>query len=182
MSAQIAHAQCNPNIESYQTYFRKNILNLNPIEGVWKVSRTTRMFSDENLRHIQRYNESETWIITKNGNLFITCYPEPHTMDFSFEWFQKDKQIYLIKKNYTVQKTSVFCNAKMDGNKVSFTINESESYLKAILKDKFQAGMSISHDYQLVKVEDYFDKVANQIPQVKNWFLEGIKSYIDRVF
>lgn len=180
--ASISFAQCNPNIESYQRYFNKNILNLDPIEGVWKVSRTTRLYSDGNLRHIQRFNESETWIITKNGALFITCYPENQPMDFAFEWYRKDKENFILKKNYIHLKAGVFTTAIMKKNEISFTITESEQYLKDILKEKYQSGMTISHDYQLVKMEDYFDKVTNQIPQVKNFFLNSIKSYLQDIF
>ncbi len=181
LTHQLAFAQCNKSMEEYNLYFKKNILNLDAIEGVWKVSRTTRIFSDGNLRHIQRFNESETWIITKNGSTFVVCYPEPHNLDYSFECFSKDGINYLFKKNYIALKTSIFSSAQMKNNTVIFTIQESEEYLKLLLKEKFQTGMSISHDYQLVKIENYFDKFANQIPQVKNWFLKSIKNYLEEI-
>lgn len=177
-----AFTQCNKSIEEYNSYFKKNIINLDPIEGVWKVSRTTRMYLNGNIRHIQRFNESETWIITKNGGTFIVCYPETHNLDYSFECYSKDSKNYLFKKNYLTLKTYTFSSALLSNKTVNFTIQESEAYLKEILKEKFQSGVSITHDYQLVKVEDYFDKVTNQIPQVKNWFLNSIKSYLEEVF
>ncbi len=176
------YAQCTQSLEAFNLYFNKNLLKLDPIEGVWKVSRTTRMYSNGNLRQIKRFDKSETWIITKNGNLYTTCYPEFHSLDYSFEWLKKDLKTYVLKKNYNFNKSCVYSSAIMDGKMIKFSINESNDYLKEILKEKFQSDITIEHDYQLIKMEDYFDKITNQIPQVKNWFLNGIKSYIEDIF
>lgn len=175
-------AQCKSNLDEFNLYFSQNKLRLDAIEGVWKVSRTTKLYSGEYLRHIQKFSESETWIICKNGNKFITCYPDQKNTDYAFEWIKEQNSRYQLIKTYKNTNGKSISMAFLKPAKIHFSLTENEDFLKLSLGDKYQNGMSITHEYELTKMEDYFDKVTNQIPVVKHWLMDGVKSYLNKIF
>ncbi len=175
-------AQCKLSLDEFSQYFSQNKLRLDAIEGVWKVSRTTKLFAGEYLRHIQRFSESETWIISQNGNNFITCYPDIKNLDYIFYWSKESQSRYIVTKTHKQSSVKSMSIAILKSNKVQFSLIESDDFLKYSLGEKYQNGMSIIHEYELIKMEDYFDKVTNQIPVVKNWLMEGVKTYLNKIF
>jgi hypothetical protein len=175
-------AQCKSNLDEFNQYFSQNKLRLDAIEGVWKVSRTTKLYSGEYLRHIQKFNESETWIITKNANKFITCYPDQKNTDYNFEWIKEQNSRYQLIKTYKNTSGKSMSIAALKPTKIVFSLTENDDFLKLSLGEKYQNGMTVTHDYELTKMEDYFDKVTNQIPVVKHWIMDGVKSYLNKIF
>jgi hypothetical protein len=67
-------SQCMDNESDFKKYFIENSANLDPIEGIWSISWTGRVYDIYgNLLARDKSPQSTQEIIIRNGNEFISC-------------------------------------------------------------------------------------------------------------
>ncbi len=172
-------AQCDEIASNYQRYLISHSLNLDPIEGKWKVYRTVKIYQDNHLKRINKDGFAETWAIFKKDNSFVVCTGnnEPNVPEFFFT--KQEGLKYVLTKNYVRQRAFVSAYANMIGEKLFFSFSENAGYLREMLGSKFKSGISVEYEYELVKEVNYTTKVTNQVPKIKNFIIEGVKDYFN---
>ncbi len=170
-------AQCSENIEYYSDYFRKKFAILDPIEGVWQVDKTIRIYQGKQLKQIKKENNPETWIITKSENFYIACQPNIKNPTYKIEFSKKDSERYIFTKIYNAYKEQIIAYAICSNNAVSFSCSENQAFLKEILGNKYNKDLHVFYDFELTKIQNQADKIKNYVPKLKNWFIETVKSF-----
>jgi hypothetical protein len=67
----IGVTQCLDSEESFKKYFQSNMATLDPVEGIWSVDRTVKIFGPSN--STDYYPQIERCAIIKNGDVFQIC-------------------------------------------------------------------------------------------------------------
>jgi|GEM_PF-2306473 len=66
-------AQCLKSEQEYKDYYEKNIVNLDPIEGIWDVSYKFNRYDDGNLVNVEENQKRYNAYIIRYGDKFYSC-------------------------------------------------------------------------------------------------------------
>jgi hypothetical protein len=86
---------------------------------------------------------------------------------------------YVFNKTYTKQNALVAAYAMLVAEKIKFSFKENTLFLKEIMGTKYQKGMEVEFDYEMVKEDNYTSKVTNQVPKIKNFLINRLRSYFN---
>ena len=173
------NAQCDELAANYQRYFITHSLNLDPIEGAWKAYRTVKVYHGDQLKRIKKEEFAETWMIVKQDNHYIVCTGN-NDSNLPLIFFTKEQSSkYVFNKNYTKQNALVAAYAMLVAEKIKFTFKENTLFLKEIMGTKYQKGMEVEYDYEMVKEDNYATKVTNEVPKIKNFLINRLRSYFN---
>jgi len=146
-------SQCLSSKSAFESYYEKNISELDPIEGFWSTSRNARLYFNGELVH----NESESQIselaVIKDGSNFKVCdmYGNNYTYDNLELLKTANPNIYLYKRKYFNE--DIKTNAVITGLgflKYSYEIPQSE--LEKILEDDYRVGCIAYFDFEWIKI------------------------------
>lgn len=142
--------QCLNSEDNYKSYFESNMVNLDPVEGIWSVDRTVKIFGPSNSTD---YNpQSERCAIIRNGDKFqicnisgkcdyISCNLTKTTNDnlFLFNKIYKGSEA-LVKANFKAVNIGIFelgyivpeedMRYKLGGKSSPFTVAIEEKFIK----------------------------------------------------
>jgi len=172
-------AQCDEISSNFQRYQFSHSLNLDPLEGVWKVYRTVKIFQNNQLKRVKKDENAQSWAILRNNSNFIVCFGSKDLDEPTFYFSKKDSANYVLYKNYIKQKTFVSAYAYLNEEKLTFKFYENNSYLRDFLGPKYNTGVSIEYEYELIRDDNYSSKLVKQVPKIKEFIIDGVKNYFN---
>lgn len=146
------NGQCLYNRTAFETYFEKHISTLDPIEGFWSVSLSSKLYLNGEL--VNSYNKTQVtnWAIIKDGSSFRVCdiYGENKT-DWITEFTATvNPNIYLYKKSNEGEITTA--NAVMTSiGLLEYSYEVGQEELSKLWKDKYQNGLREFREFKWIK-------------------------------
>lgn len=163
--------QCSETESSFKEYVRKNIQTIDPIEGIWTVTSTLKIY-DANKRVIDSYEGQGQVLniaIKRQGDKFTVCGLPRDKVDKSIETFTKTatKGLYL----YHHQDRLDNIDSKSTGQLTSFgtMIYSFEPFTEARVRQiagrDYQFGMKVFTECSAIKIFPTEDDFVKNVPQ-----------------
>jgi S1-C subfamily serine protease len=181
----------------WESYFKNNIQNLDPIEGIWNNSNTTKQFVGNNLVRTDHNPQTATYAIYKVADRFITyLLGESSNLEMSFKNTASDN-VYLMENTYNASKSTAKANAILTGiGLLEFSYEYPTEELKYQLKRQgiqWSDALRLTFEHQWIKISprkaDYerkqptqpssgtgFSISSNGIIVTNNHVIDGAKS------
>lgn len=139
--------QCLETEQAFKDYFIANIPTIDPIEGVWSVNSTVKIYNRYNELENTKYTpQAATIAIIKNGDKFLGCTITREGKDIGKITFSKTtlSNIYLYNQNFygtnTVAKANVVFSSE---SLLEYSYEVPTEQLKYLLGDKYVKGTSV---------------------------------------
>ena len=144
--------QCLINRTAFETYFEKNFSTLDPIEGFWSVSFSSKLYLNGDLKRGEHKSQAKDWAIIKDGSSFRVCdiYGE-NKIDWIAEFTATvNPNIYLYKKSHENEITTA--NAVMTSiGLLEYSYEVGQKELSKIWTDKYQNGLREFREFKWIK-------------------------------
>lgn len=130
--------QCTKKTKSeWENYFKNEIDRLDPIEGIWSVETSMKVY-DRNGKLIYPQNANHESLILRKGNDFLEC-PLGDEVSSPVTYAKTAiNNIYNRKSTDYETRTTVVCNAKLTGNAyLEYTFDDTKDFMEDMEKKGF---------------------------------------------
>jgi S1-C subfamily serine protease len=174
-------AQCFQTEEEFKDYYTKNISKLDPIEGIWSVNATFKLFNSDNQLVESKYSPQNSKVaIIKEGDHFLLCRLLK----------KEDNSIIIISKTandliYLYQKTFTESNSVAKTNMVlslqsilEYSYEIPKAQLKISDRDLYYRNVSQVNEIKMVKLYPTEDDLKKFLPSSGTGFALNSEGYI----
>ena len=164
--AVLSFGQCLNSEQAYEKYFKENIANLNPIEGIWSISINEKVYDQYNqLVKDQNSPQVVTVGVIKKDDYYFTCGISASLSNQMKFYKTSIPGIYLYNHYYTKSNSTAKANALLTGNSlIEYSYEEPVAELKSNFGSQYISGISITYEYKWIKIFPAENEYKSSIP------------------
>jgi S1-C subfamily serine protease len=159
--------QCLNSEQAYEKYFKENITNLNPIEGIWSVTETDKIYDQTNQLVGSQSNPQVGYVaIIKNDDYFFVCGTSGNLVGTEMKFYKTaNSDIYLFNQYLKASHSTIKSNAVLTENSLlEFSYKMPDAELKRIFGKMYISGISEILEHKFIKTFPTANEYKASIP------------------
>lgn len=148
-------SQCLEAAEAFKEFYKNNIATLASIEGIWSVTKTTKIYDQgDHLVDTKYESQASEWAIIRDGEHFKACNISYNNYESSIRFSKTAAtDIYLYQERFFASYAIAKANAKLTPvGLLEYSYEVPNEELQYKLRDKYVNGMSIIVDIKMIKI------------------------------
>jgi S1-C subfamily serine protease len=163
----LTFGQCLNSEQAYKEYYKQNIATLNPIEGIWSVTETDKIYNPSNqLVGNQTHSQVGYVSIIKKEDYYIVCATSSRLNGTEMKFYRTaNSDIYLFNQYLNASHSTIKANAVLTQNSLlEFSYKLPDAELKRVLGNLYVSGISEILEHQFIKVFPTENDYKSSIP------------------